>query len=269
MFDLVPACLVLREPNILGQLAMLRFRPGTTESMAAREKDWRTWGALGVRLLTRTFDPGQTVIVKAPDVCNTMADVILANDSRSKAVLLSVNLRTFILSVLKLENRKEWTRKRADFWSKTMTMFPALNEVNVLELDDAHKAAYIWLVTACLWNWLQKQTDGRRLLLMDGEEVSEDPGNTLKKLAAFFGLPLEDKCVSQILASPLLTRHAKFPGQTYGADERRNDLADWERRFGDEADRAVGWAASLQQKLEADGVGLSAMAGPKHQEIAQ
>ncbi|MDE3178235.1 MAG: hypothetical protein KGM47_01135, partial [Acidobacteriota bacterium] len=82
------------------------------------EQEWRTWATLCIRLLTRTFESGQTVIVKAADTCNTMCDVILADDAGSKAVLLSVGLRTFILSVMKLENRRDWTRKRAAFGTR-------------------------------------------------------------------------------------------------------------------------------------------------------
>lgn len=325
LIDEIRGCLVLKEPSVLGQIAMLRYRPrlgearkitdhltvpqseasstarravdssGSSSNNGARgehvipaaariqhwapacagvtspeawEEDWRTWAALSIRLLTRTFEPGQTVIVKAADVCNTMGDVLLANDPNSKAVLLSVGLRTFILSVLKLENRRVWTRKRATFWNKTLTLFPVLNEVNVSDLDDAQKAAYVWLVTAALWDRFRKQTASERLLLMDGEEVSEDPGSTIRRVAAFFCLPLEESRVEEILADPVLNHHSKFPGQAYDAAQRRRDRADWETRFGADTDRAMEWAAAIQDKLESDGVDLSTMAGVELKELA-
>src|SRR5574337_435898 len=211
LLDRVPGCLVLKEPSVLGQLAMLRYRPGTPQVCGEREKDWQTWGTLGIRLLTRTFEPSQTVIVKAADVCNTMADVILANDPRSRALLLSVGLRTFILSVLKMESRKDWTRKRAAFWHRTLTCFPPLNRVNTQDLDDAQKAAYVWLVTAALWDRFRTRIDQERVLIMDGEEVSEDPGNALSNVTAFFGLPLEESRLDEILADPVLNRHSNVP----------------------------------------------------------
>ena len=269
LLDEAPNCLVLREPGILGQLAMVRYRPGTPEASAEREKDWRTWAGLGLRLLTRTFEPSQTVIVKAADVCNTMGDVILADDPRSKGVLLSVGLRTFILSVLKLEDRRKWTRRRAAFWHKTLRLFPALNGVNVAELDDARKAAYVWLVTAALWDRFRKQADPERLLLMDGEEVSEDPARALRNVTAFFGLPLEESRLEEISTNPVLSHHAKFTDRVYDAATRRSDRADWETRFGAEADRAMEWAAPIQQALESDGVKLGAMAGVEGKEVLQ
>lgn len=269
LLDRVPGCLVLKEPSILGQLAMLRYRPSPAlvpqaPSPGGRglisdedwEEEWRTWAALAMRLLTRTFDPGQTVIVKAADVCNAMPEVILANDPRSKAALLSVGLRTFILSVLKLENRRVWTRKRAAFWRKTLALFPALSEVNVEDLDDAGQAAYVWLVTAALWDRFQRQAEPERLLFLDGEEVSENPGGALRKVSAFFGLQLEESRVEEILADPVLSQHAKAPDQAYDGEMRRSDLMDWESRFGAQADRAMDWAATIEEKLEADGVEL-------------
>ncbi len=267
LLDRVPDCLVLKEPSVLGQLAMLRYRPGTMEENTDREKEWKIWGELGIRLLTRTFESGETVIVKAADVCNTMGDMILANDPRSKGVLLSVGLRTFILSVLKLENRRVWTRKRANFWHKTLTLFPALNEVDISDLDDGQKAAYIWFVTAALWNRLRKQTESERLLLMDGEEVSENPESALRMVARFFGLPLAESQVEEILADPVLSHHAKFPGKTYDAALRRKDRADWEARFGADADRAMEWSASIQKRLETDGIDLTSMADAEHEEL--
>ena len=267
LLDEVPNSLVLREPTILGQLAMMRYGPGTPEANAERERDWQTWAGLGQRLLTRTFEPSQTVIVKAADVCNTMGDVILEHDSRSKGVLLSVGLRTFILSVLKLEDRKKWTRRRAAFWHKTLTLFPALNGVNVAELDDAKKAAYIWLVTGTLWDRFRKQADSERLLLMDGEEVSENPARALRDVTGFFGLPLEESRLQEVLTNPVLNHHAKFTGRAYDAATRRSDRAIWEVRFGAEADSAMEWAAAIQEELEADGVKLSAMAGVEGTEV--
>lgn len=284
LLDEVPGCLVLKEPSILGQLAMLRYWPVAAmssppqpagETPAPRrsghaaewEENWQTWAALATRLMTRTFEPGQTVIVKAADVCNTMGDVILANDPFSKAVLLSASLRTSILSVLKQEDRKKWTRKRATFWHKTLTLFPTLNKVSVPELDDAQNAAYVWLVTAALWDRFRKQVEPDRLLLMEAEEVSENPGSALRKVAGFFGLPLEESRVREILTHPVLSHHAKFPAKTYDAATRQNDRADWEIRCGGDADRAMEWAATIQKELESDEVDLGAMAGRECKEL--
>jgi hypothetical protein len=260
LLDRVPGCLVLKEPSVLGQLSMLRYRPGTAEMQAAREAEWKPWGTLGIRLLTRTFEPGETVVIKASDVCNAMVDVLLANDSRSRAVLLSVPLRTFVLSVLKSEERREWTRKRAEFWQNTLALFPALSDLRVAELDDARKAAYVWMVTGALWGNFRGSVGTERLLLMDGEDVSERPGPALRQVASFFGIPLAETEMDEIVADPVLERHSKFPGRPYDSATRQKDRESWEKQFSDEADRAIGWSEPIREALESDGIDLSSMA---------
>jgi hypothetical protein len=92
LLDRVPWCLVLKEPSLLGQISMARYK-GECSSLAQWEKDWRVWSGIAIRLLTRTFDPRQKVIIKAADVCNVMCDVLLENDPRSKAILLYVDIK--------------------------------------------------------------------------------------------------------------------------------------------------------------------------------
>jgi len=259
LLDRVSGCLVLKEPSVLGQLAMLRYRPGTAEMQAAREAEWKPWGTLGIRLLTRTFQLGDTVVIKAADVCNTMMDVLLANDSRSKVVLLSVPLRTFVLSVLKSKERCEWTRKRAAHWHDTLALFPSMR-LRLAELNDAQKAAYLWMVTGALWNQFRRGVAAERVLLMDGEDVSETPRSALRKVADFFGISLSNADLDEILADPVLDRHSKTPERPYDVAARRKDRDSWENKFGDDADRAIEWSAAIQEGLESDGVDLSSMA---------
>ena len=266
LLDQVPGCLVLKEPGVLGQLAMLRYRTGTAEMQAAREAEWKPWGALGIRLLTRTFERGETVVIKASDVCNTMGDVLLANDPRSRAVLLSVPLRTFVLSVLKSEDRRLWTRKRAEFWQNTLALFPALSELRVDDLDDARKAAYLWMVTGALWDRFRRGFGAERVLLMDGEDVSEGPGRALRQAATFFEIPLGEAELDGILADPVLARHSKSPSRPYDSVARRKDRESWEEQFSDDASRAIEWSAPVQWALRSDGIDLGSMAQEVRQE---
>jgi hypothetical protein len=101
---------------------------------------------------------------------------------------------------------------------------------------------------------------------VDGEEISENPGSSLRSVASFFTLPLGETRLEEILADPVLTHHSKFPGQTYGAAIRRNDRADWEMRFGADADRAMEWAASIREELESDVVDLGSATAAESKE---
>jgi len=247
--DQAAGCLVLKEPAMVAQIGFLRYR---RHSMSSEEwqAEWRQLAALGLGLMSRAFSPDEMVIVKPSDIGNCVGDVVLAHDARSKSLLLSVSLRTFILSVLKSDSRREWTRGRARYWRKTINDFPVLANVDVKNLDDAKLSAYVWLVNNAFWAELRSKTAPERVLILDGEEVSDLPEATLATVLAFFGVPFTPEDVVRIATSEAASCHSKRPKNQYDASKRRADLLDWERRFGLEADQAVEWASGIARDLK-------------------
>lgn len=252
--DDVDGCLVLREPAILGQLAMLRHGAAGRRLDALR---WNDAAALGIRLLTRCFPGDENVIIKAADVCNSIGPTLLANDPRSKAVLLGVDLRTFILQVLKSEPRRKWLRARARGWSGGVSAFPELASVDPTALDDATASAYVWLVTAVFWAELRAKTYPGRLLIMDGSQVSDSPLQALASVARFFELPLHPGRAQEIVTSPSASRHAKDQSRSYDSDSRRRELMDADQCFRDEVNHAVTWAGGIYERLGLGSVDVS------------
>jgi len=84
---------------MVAQIGFLRYR---RHDMSPDEwqAEWRQLAALGLGLMSRAFSADETVIVKPSDIGNCVGDVVLAHDPRSKSLILSISLRTFILSVL-------------------------------------------------------------------------------------------------------------------------------------------------------------------------
>src|SRR5215471_16203658 len=60
-FELLPTCFVLKEPRLLSQLAVLKN--GANAS-------WKAAFALCLRLLSRTYEPDQMVVMKPVDCCS-------------------------------------------------------------------------------------------------------------------------------------------------------------------------------------------------------
>jgi hypothetical protein len=221
-------------------------------------------------MLGRSLSPGQTVVVKAADVCNAMADVILGAQPEARAVLLSVGLRTFILSVLKQPERRRWIRQRTRFWQRAMPGLPAppapatpaTQPATAGEGEpgcdapggeaeddraDAERAAFCWAANMARWGLLRRVTEPGRLMAMDGEEVAEDPTAALARARDLFRLGAGGN--KDGAADGVAGRHAKFNGRPYDGAQRQADLADWEERFGEEADRATEWVRPLLQRL--------------------
>ncbi|MGH9475302.1 MAG: hypothetical protein ACRD1C_03095 [Terriglobales bacterium] len=239
--DRVPCCHVLREPGVLGQLAILRHTPPVSVR-GGWDGEWPRLSELGMSLLARTFEPNETVIIKAADVSNNMAGWLSRWQPNSRFVLLSVPLRLFILSVLKQPGRREWARQRARFWRREAQTTGVIPDFDVAQLDDARKAAYLWLVTQILWRTLRAQVAPERVLALDAEEVSATPRATMGRLGTFLSIPITETELDSIAASEIGSRHAKNPSRGYTASERAGDIEIWEARFGAEADAAEQWA---------------------------
>jgi len=117
-------------------------------------------------------------------------------------------------------------------------------------MDDAKLSAYVWLVNNAFWAELRSKTAPERVLVLDGEEVSDAPETTLARVLAFFGVTFTPEDVARIATSEAASHHSKRPNNQYGASQRRADLLDWQRRFGSEADQAVEWASGIAQNLK-------------------
>src|SRR5512143_2259517 len=79
-FEHLPHCLVLKEPAILGQLA-------TTRSSYAADL-WDEWLAVSLAMLARGFPSDTAVLVKAPDMANELAEVILDRSAATRIIFL-------------------------------------------------------------------------------------------------------------------------------------------------------------------------------------
>lgn len=241
--DTCPGCLVLREPGVLGQLGVIQSR-GSVASRATwrwSTAEWEAWTRLALNMLARTSGQDQVVIIKAADVCNQMALYMMTLDHRSRAVFLSVGLRTFILSVLKSSSRREWTRSRANYWRFHMRAVAGLGSVHPSTLDDGKRAAYLWAVTRHLWSEAAARLPSGRFAFMDGESVARAPRVPMKRLEALFGLPAGARSMDPEGAHHLRAKHAKSERVKYSAERRASDLALWRNRFGRETEAAVEW----------------------------
>lgn len=246
--DQVQRCLVIKEPAIVAQLGLLRYRKQEAFSDQS-EAEWRRLAALGLGLMSRAFYPNEVVVIKPSDIGNCIGDIVLEQDPRSKVLILSVTLRTFILSVLKSDSRLKWTRSRVRFWHSLRGAIPELASVDIKALDDAKMSAYLWLVNNAFWAKLRKNIGSGRVLVLNGENVSDSPELALGKVLSFFEVPVDLDEITRIANSETALRHSKRPGTRYDAAKRQADLLDWERRFGDQADHATEWAGALAQDL--------------------
>lgn len=235
-FELIPDCLVLKEPMLLTQLALIP---------PEMFPEWEETFALCVKLLTRTYAPNETVVIKAHEPVNVLANRLLENDEQATITFLVTPLRQFLLSVLKSDLRRSWVRARVDQMSK-ISAPPFLAEINALELSDPQAVTYFWLVNRFLCDQLCSGKNRARVIVCNGEHLVEAPGQMVSKITATAGLPLDRSQLEHVLSHPSVKRHSKNPSLDYDSTSRRRELGELEHRLGKEVDQGTRWAADLK-----------------------
>jgi hypothetical protein len=233
--ELLPSCFVLKEPRLLTQVAL--------ESHRVAERGEESFG-LCVRLLTRSYDAEQLVVIKVNDWCNSLGPRLLRANDSATATFLTTPLRHFVLSVLKSQTRRAWVHHRIQAAARDAAA-SALAAVPLDDLTDAQAAAYLWLVNRSLCASLASHAQlGSRVLVLDGRQVAEGPEAALRAVAALSGLPLGDEKLAWMLAQPTRQSYSKDLSRRYDAEARQAEERELLERLGPEAQLGVAWAAA-------------------------
>jgi hypothetical protein len=234
-FELLPECLVLKEPRLLTQMALGSYR---------HHPEWTSSFELTLRLLGRSYHSQRLVVIKVNDWCNGIGGPLLSANRLATATFLMMPLRQFIFAVLKSGLRREWVRTRVKTAAQDAAAWPALPRVTLEDLSDAQAAAYLWMVNGFLATQLSTGMHAARVLVLDGGRIADAPGTTLPAIAKLCGLPLDDEQLERLLADPSVRSYSKDLSKSYDASTRRQEMADLEARLGKDADAAQRWVMS-------------------------
>lgn len=229
-FELFPDCFVLKEPSLLTQLAL-------TPESAPR---WEEVFQVCLKLLARTYLESERPVIKVHEACNTLGDHLL-QDTEITITFLSTPVRRFVLSILKAEFRRQWVRKRVIQMSKRDEFADLLQGVDVARLNDAQAACCMWMSDRLLSQKLSSSDNGNRVLVIDGDEVADNPLEALSRIAKAGGFAVSEQQLDAVVRHPLVNRYSKDPSIPYNAASRHQELERLDQRWGKEADLAIDW----------------------------
>ena len=232
-FELLPDCFVLKEPMLLTQLAVASQRP---------TPDWNAAFDLAVRFLTRTYDPADFVVIKAHEPCNALGRRLLDHNELASVTFLATPLRHFLLAILKSDFRRKWVRTRIPAAARAARC-RQLADIRPEDVNDAQAAAYLWLVNRFLYEQLVSGNTAPRVLALEGEMVAESPGLAIPAVMAKCGIHLQDEQLKFLIDHPDVRRYSKDLSKPYDAASRRQEIAELEKQWGNEADAAIDWAS--------------------------
>lgn len=218
-----PGCFPLREPKVLREF----------DSQDGSEIQWL------FMLLSRTFRPDQNALIKATSFCSAFASRWLANLRDSKAVLLTIPLRSFLASVLDGSFVDIESQKKSR-WLRLQRML--VNSDQPLEaLSVGQTAAMSWLCEMLTLEALAKEFE-TRCQTVRFDAILESPDEVLDSIGQFLELDPPFPRWSEL---PTWQEYAKRPGVFYNRDMRSVLLEQAERTYQTEIAEGMNWIESI------------------------
>jgi hypothetical protein len=237
-FDLPGRAMGVKEPVILNDIIGWRRRGGQGPDMAQVLDDT-------LRLLSRPFEPGESIVVKPSNATNALIAPILMLRPDAHALLLHAPLRTYLGSI---------ARKGLDgrLWARTLLL--GLLDDKLVDLGfsgrdhiaqtDLQAAAVGWLAQQALFSHIVQRFGRGRIRTLDSSKLMADPAAAMSALGAHFGLPLSSDELAGIVSGPAFTSHSKL-GTAFSAAERAAEEEAGVALHADEIEKVIVWAQAV------------------------
>jgi hypothetical protein len=186
-------------------------------------------------LMSRTFDAGETTVIKATSMVSEIAAELVGESGR--ALFLYASPSVYLQTMLAGERSQAELQSLAAFYS-------ARAEARGIPWPtgpqpSAQMAALVW---ACEMSALERaaaELSSDCVLWRDFDAFLEEPETQLGTIASFLGLPADNARIAEIARGPLMRRYSKALDHEFGPEARRQLL--------DEA--ATEHAAAIQSAL--------------------
>lgn len=214
--DDVSANLVLREPLALRQTA---FDPAPARI------------ALVMAMTGKRYRDDLRTLVKANVPVNFILPELVAHDPAARAVLLHLDLRDYLLAILRSDNHRAWMRRITEQMSTHIG--------HLTGLGDAERAAALWLAQTRAFVRTLATMPGARVL--DAEHFFTSPDTVLKASTRHLGIAITDEAIDATIRGPLFATYSKNPGLAFDNAARLERRAQVESTIADELAQAQAW----------------------------
>lgn len=230
-------CLALSEPLVLVSIADAK-RAGLIE------QGWHLsrLPEIVFRLLARPEAPGARVLVKPSNFANVLV-TDAARLTAGKSLFLYSDLESFLVSVLKsgLPLRKYVRRLFSNLIGPVRDQLP-WPQAEIFQMSDMEIAALAWHLQILEFRNAWRLLGPGRAASLDCAVLLSRPAEVLRKMIAFYRLPVGETHVSDVLAAGAFGRHAKVPAEPFDAQRRAEQSAQIMRQYGDDIARVVEWS---------------------------
>jgi hypothetical protein len=234
----LPTVFALREPLLLRTFHDLALSAGSPECPWSPER-YQAGLAVVRRLLSRTFTPARTAMVKATSFVSEIAPGLVAPGSR--ALLMYTPAERYLQNILAGEQSRREAHALAGQRLRRMTAWLGELPWRLWELTLPQRAALGW---ACEMSALERAAAALgegATRFCDFEAFLARPPEELVRLGAFFGHPIAQGEAERLASGPLMQRYSKGPEHAYSPALREQVLAQSQVENRDSIREGMAW----------------------------
>ncbi len=245
----LPQAFSLREPVSLLALAMIKRDLGRPEAPLESD-EWQRFLSMSLGLLARTYHSDDRALIKLTSAAGNLLEPLLEARADSKALLLYVDLETYLATMLRAETTRESLRAYAGAWLADLRQQANHSAFGNLPLDDAQQAVINWLAMLLAFSQATARHPGRTLWL-NFDAFLGAPAKHLQDAGNFFELQARLEAIEALVQGPLMNRYAKDPQQNFDRHMRQEELAQARQHLEIGIRTALDWAENLCMDIPA------------------
>lgn len=234
--DLPGVAMGLKEPQILNELADLhRARSLTGELLSSV-----------TGLLARPFGLGESVIIKPSNEANILAEPLLRQDGRTRAILLYSPLPKFLRSIARKGMwGRIWSRRLHALLRRDRGPDFGFSHAELFQQTDLQIAATAWLFHHHHFAALAAIFPAQ-VRMLDSETFLSNRENSLTQIGDHFGLKLDPSGWARIAQGDVFKKHSKEIGRDFTAGKQADALPN---SIVEEVEMVCTWAQSLANHI--------------------
>jgi hypothetical protein len=237
--------LALREPPLLMGLSRSLRALGRPGFPLSRQR-WEALRELSLLMLGKTWRSGQTALVKPTSHAGNLIPELMRHTGQERAVLLYVDLATYLATMLRPHTRRETRLFAKDFRMREFMDLSGLDPATSSDYSDAKLITLTWLLHAReMTIALEDPALVGRCLPVHFDDFLAEPVAGISRICDFLGSPMPAAERESVLSGSWLSRSAKNPAEPYDDRARDRELATLRARHAEELEAGVAWAARV------------------------
>lgn len=230
-----------REPFTLRQLGVEHNRFQNTGGDL--ERLWSDKLSLILHLLSRRFSSHEKPLVKANIPVNFILEEIFSRSKQSKGIFLYATLEDFLISSLKIEQRRNWVATVISQLKDAIFSMPVLSGMSIGSLSIEKLSALLWVVQIIKYQDAINQS--LQIKSINSDLFFKQPLEILDAVSGYFGLGITSEMNETTISSGLFSAYSKNPNFHFDEAMRESIRSRALLKFNREIQEGLEWGGEL------------------------